>query len=336
MKVLFVIPGEPHGASMIFAKRQAASVAREGIATRAFYLRSRTSPSILRRDWLRFRRVAGRFRPDIVHAHFGTVTGLFAALASPCPVVITYRGSDLNPSPSVLWIRAALGRWMSQIAALGAGRIICVSEQLRDRLWWKKELVAIIPSGVDPAVFYPRPREDARRELGWGENDRVVLFNAGRSPQVKRLDLAERAFAELQRACPAARMHVLDGYVHPERVATIMNASDCLLLTSDWEGSPTVVQEALATNLPIVSVDAGDIRERLAGVRHVRVAARDPRALGQALYELVATPLRSDGRGRIGEFSATAIARRLKEIYRDATRSDEERWNFSHFLRSPR
>ena len=65
---------------------------------------------------------------------------------------------------------------------------------------------------------------------------------------------------------PSVRLEVLDGNVAPARVPALMNAADCLLVTSDAEGSPTVVQEALATNLPVVSVDVGDIAERLEGV----------------------------------------------------------------------
>jgi teichuronic acid biosynthesis glycosyltransferase TuaC len=38
---------------------------------------------------------------------------------------------------------------------------------------------------------------------------------------------------------------MLDGHVPHATVATMMNGADCLLLTSDWEGSPTIVQEAI-------------------------------------------------------------------------------------------
>jgi len=86
-----------------------------------------------------------------------------------------------------------------------------------------------------------------------------------------------------------------------------MNAADCLLVTSDAEGSPTVVQEALASNLPVVSVDVGDIPERLEGVTCSRIVARDPSALAQAVAELLDAPRRSDGRRKAGDFCSRRI-----------------------------
>ena len=100
----------------------------------------------------------------------------------------------------------------------------------------------------------------------------------------------------------------------------MMNAADCLLVTSDAEGSPTVVQEALATNLPVVSVDVGDIAERLEGVAGSRITRRDAQALGRALAEVVTPPRRSDGRRRVPEFSSQRIARELGRLYRDIAR----------------
>ena len=45
-----------------------------------------------------------------------------------------------------------------------------------------------------------------------------------------------------------------------------MCAADVLLLTSITEGSPQVIKEALACGCPIVSVDVGDVKERVMGV----------------------------------------------------------------------
>jgi glycosyltransferase involved in cell wall biosynthesis len=63
-----------------------------------------------------------------------------------------------------------------------------------------------------------------------------------------------------------------------------MSASDTLLLTSSHEGSPTVVREALANGLPVVSTDVGDVRERIQGVPGCAVVpSADPQALADAL-----------------------------------------------------
>jgi teichuronic acid biosynthesis glycosyltransferase TuaC len=96
------------------------------------------------------------FRPQVVHAHYGTVTALFAALgAGRIPLVITYRGSDLNRLPSARGMRPAAALLLSQIAALRAARIVCVSRKLKARLWWRRVRVTVQPSGVDPQVFRP-------------------------------------------------------------------------------------------------------------------------------------------------------------------------------------
>jgi teichuronic acid biosynthesis glycosyltransferase TuaC len=316
MRILFVVPGDGQGSSMIFVRRQAESLRKEGLEVESFYLRSRTSPRALAEELRRFRGELLRVDPAVVHAHYGTMTGLFAALgAGGRPLVITYRGSDLNGSRKVSRIRSGFGRLMSQAAALKAARIVCVSRGLRESLWWRRGRVTVLPSGVDAEFFRPEERAAARARLGWPESDRVVLFNAGRDPRTKRLDLAQAAVEAARETLPGLRLEIMNGGTGPEQVPTWMNASDCLLVTSDTEGSPTVVQEALACGLPVVSVEVGDVAERLEQVSNTRLVGRDPRALGSALVELTRRPLRTDGPAASGELSLLHIAARLKNLY---------------------
>jgi glycosyltransferase involved in cell wall biosynthesis len=106
----------------------------------------------------------------------------------------------------------------------------------------------------------------------------------------------------------------------------LMNAADCLLVTSDAEGSPTVVQEALATNLPIVSVDTGDVAERLTGVRQTCIVPRNANMLGDALVELLRQNRRTDGRLQAENLSLKSTTLALMRLYGDATGAEARRW----------
>jgi len=157
----------------------------------------------------------------------------------------------------------------------------------------------------------------------------VILFNSGHDSRNKRLDLARAAVGLTGGMLPGVELKVLDGSIEPTQVPLWMKAADCLLVTSDAEGSPTVVQEAMASNLPIVSVDAGDVAERLEGVRQTRIVRRDPLALGAALVDVLKNPERSDGSLRAESLSLTSIAGALMALYGEVLRTRSSALNAS-------
>lgn len=314
-RVLFVIPGEPGGTSFIFAKNQVKALKLSRVIGRSYYLSSRISPMTLLRETKRFRGEIKRFKPDLIHAQYGTMNAFFCAIVTTVPLVITYRGSDLNPCPSIFWLRSVLGRLLSQLAALRARQIICVSEQLKNRLWWGKGRISVLPTGARTDLFFPCPWQEARAALGWNMEERVVLFNAGRYPKVKRMDLAQAAFDVARGLCGNLRLVVLDGFVDHKTIPMMMNAADCLLVTSDWEGSPNIVQEAMACRLPIVTVEVGDVCERLRGVQPSRIVKRDPLEIGRALAELLLKRERSNGYEAVTELAWDKIAAQVLRVY---------------------
>lgn len=325
LRALYVIPGEDNGIGMSFSRRQVASVSKRGVTVHTFFLKSRTSPTILWSEWHRLRKEICSFRPDIVHAHFGTMTAFLAARASAYPLVITFHGSDLNPTPGDWWIKGKLGRILSHLAAWRAAQIICVSPQLRARVAYLGNRVQTIPCGVDFSRFKPMSQSRCRAALGWPLKEKVVLFNARTDPIGKRLDLAEAATAVAARKIDQLRLHVFRGTTHPDDMPLYYAAADCLLMTSDYEGSPMVVKEALAANLPVVSVDVGDVAEWIQGVDSCSTVERDPIALGAALVNAICSQQPSNGRERIQELSEDAIAERVVSIYHSAVRQAQDR-----------
>lgn len=315
IRVLYVIPKGKGNSSFIFAKNEINSLKNEGLVGEIFLLTSRTSIVKIVKEWKRIRKKIALFKPSIIHAHYGTMTALFTILCSNLPTILTFRGSDLNPNINITWIRWFMGMVLSQLAALKAEKIICVSSQLKNRLWWMKERVVIIPSAIDKLKFYPRSQVEVRLMLGWKLNEHVVIFNARNNRPNKRLDLANSAINIARAIIGDIRFITLDGNVHHTKIPILMSAADCLLVTSDSEGSPDIVKEAIACNLPIVSTDVGDIKERIRGDMVSQIVERDPRTIGEAIAHILRLRTRSKGFEAIEEISRKNVNSLLISLY---------------------
>lgn len=317
--VIEVIPGPEHGNSMIFVKRQVDSLERNGAEVRRFFLSSRTSPIKLLSEFIRFRRAVSSFKPDVIHSQYGTVTALFCATSSLLPLVITFRGSDINHSSSNGLIRSVLQIIFSQLASLRAKQVICVSKGTKKKLWFAQHKAHVIPNGVNLSTFRLMSKEDARSRLRWNLKEKIVLFNAGRHPEVKRLNLARLGFEMAFKKCEALRLVVLNGLVDEKHIPVYMNAADCLLVTSAHEGAPNIVKEALACNLPLVSVDVGDIKERIQGVSPSKIVAEDPESIAEGLIWCLNQNRGSNGRAIIEkELDEGQVAKQIIAILTSA------------------
>jgi glycosyltransferase involved in cell wall biosynthesis len=264
------------------------------------------------------------FDPDVVHVMYGGVMAdVVTRAVRDRPVVVTFYGTDLfglpKAAPALERLSAWYGVLASRRAARRAARVVVQSQVLADRL--PKSLpasrVRIVPDGVDFDVFVPLDRDACRQEVGWTEGRRHVLFPSTPSRPEKRFELAHAAVDLLPNHDDSVELHVLEG-VQPERVVTWLNASDVVLLTSRYEGSPNVVKEALACDVPVVSVDVGDVRERLAGIEGCYVANADADDLAAKLELVLSRAGRIDARSRSSEISIQSAVTAVRDIYAEA------------------
>jgi glycosyltransferase involved in cell wall biosynthesis len=79
-------------------------------------------------------------------------------------------------------------------------------------------------------------------------------------------------------------------------VSQLLGGADSLILSSDYEGLPISVGEAMASGLPVVSTECGGVSELVPS--EFLVPVRDPVALAHTMYELMA--LSNQDRKRIG------------------------------------
>jgi glycosyltransferase involved in cell wall biosynthesis len=244
------------------------------------------------------------FRPDIVHAHYG-LSGLFANLQRRIPVVATYHGSDIN-DPKVL-------RFSKMAMRLSAWNIFVSRKTLEIARPLNK--YTLLPCGVDLSDLQLTSKTEARRIMGLNANKRYVLFAGAFDNVVKNALLAKEAIALLQD--DNVELLELKGYSRDE-VTLLMCAADVFFMTSYTEGSPQVIKEAMACGCPIVSVDVGDVKERVDDITGCYVVKTcEPKELADLLRKAMAFEGKTKGREKIiaDGLNNEVVARKLIEVY---------------------
>ncbi|MFC4438073.1 MULTISPECIES: glycosyltransferase [Natrialbaceae] len=240
---------------------------------------------------------------DLVHAHYGS-TAPMALVQLRKPVVLSLWGSDVHGPIAPV----------SKACAPLCDEVVVMSEEMRSVLGHDCE---VIPDGVDLERFQPKSKSRARASVGWPDDEYHVLFPYSPARGVKNYPRARRVVNAVSGLVDRpVRLQTVSGVDHGT-VSTYMNAADALLLTSKSEGSPNSVKEALACNVPVVSLDVGDVAERLAGVDPSFVATSDEELI-DGLIEILERGERSNGREAAREVSIERTADRMLEVYERA------------------
>jgi glycosyltransferase involved in cell wall biosynthesis len=306
----------------IFIKRQVDSLIAAGVRCDVLYVRGYRSALAYpwAAAWFAAHSLSIRRRYRLVHAHAGE-TAVIARCAVGSRMMVSYCGDDLLGDPSAeggMTLSSRIRAWVIRNHSRLLAATVTKSAEMGDALPPRvRDANTVLPNGVDVSSFHPRPRDRARAELGWGPDAHIALFGATR-PWIprKRLWLAEgacaRASEELGRE---VRLEVVAD-VPPERMPLLMNAADCLLLTSSIEGSPNTVKEALLSGLPVIATPAGDVELLLSGVSPSWLCSPEVEELGDAVAACLREGKRSDGPSSAAWLADGLIAERLIEIYR--------------------
>jgi len=321
LAVTNMYPSPERPGSGVFIEQQVQGLLSRGMDVRVMFAdRRKQGPSVYYRIGTMIQRELADFTPDLVHVMYGGVMAdrVTKQRGLP-PTVVTFHGSDLlgeNLSGLARKLISHYGVLCSKKAAHRANGIIVVAHHLLNTLGktGNPGRVEVIPCGIDLQRFKPLDQRRCRERLGWQPGDFHVLFATSEGDPVKRPELARAAVKLLDGKNGRVKFHVLSGTPNTE-VPYWLNAADVLLLTSKHEGSPTIVKEALACGLPIVSVPVGDVPERIGGINNCHLADANPEDLAGKL-ELV---YRSRQRLRCGEklheISCQTIAARLERFY---------------------
>lgn len=298
-----------------FIKRQADFLSAAGVDVEVFQFKGAKNPFNYMKAWLLLLRKLKRERYDLIHAQFGQ-SGLLA-LPKRLPLVVTFRGSDLLGTISDRTgrhlRRSIIHQYLSRLVARQADAVIVVSEHMKSQLHPSVE-AHVIPSGIDFQFFRRTAKEVARQRLGLPLDEKLILF-VGRPNQArKRCHLARQAVEVLNRSTPA-RLVVAWRVPHGD-IPLYMSACDALVFTSMQEGSPNVVKEALACDLPVVSVSVGDVALHIQNLEGCELCLDDrPETIAAALARVLKREGRIAGREAVQALDENVMTRKVLNIY---------------------
>lgn len=308
-------PTSDHPNWVPFIVQQVDYLRKAGINVDVFSFRGSKNPINYLKAWFQVRKRLIPKHYDLIHAQFGQ-SGLVALLQS-LPLIVTFHGSDLQGDvvAGEYTVSGKILQLVSKFVALWADEIIVVSPTLV-KMTGSNKLLRIIPCGLDLDLFAPMDKYTARQRVGLPVDKKLLLFGGRPEMPVKRYDLALQAVSLI--TDDNVEMVVVNSVPH-DQMRLYLNACDVLLLTSLHEGSPTIIKESLACNLPIVSTDVGDVRERIGNIEGCIVCENDhPETLARALEQALMRGQRIEGRKHVLDLDESLLTQKLIAVYRSA------------------
>ncbi len=283
-------------------------------------------------------RVLRRQRFDIVHSHTakaGVVAALAAKLARVPLILHTYHGLPFYKGQGR--VRYYRYRLLDRIACRLRDHVF--SQNRRDmaecvRMMGSADKVSYEGNGID----VEQVREASRRHIGRARSDfppgALRLCMVSRLEPVKRVsDFLGACSLLMQRGIDVSAVVAGEGWLQPAlereaqarglgrcvrllgwtpRAPSLMAASDIVVLTSEKEGIPRSLMEAMALGKPVVATDVPGTQELVVdGDTGFLTPLGDPRALADKIELLAGDP---ELRGRFASAAKVRIEERFNDI----------------------
>jgi glycosyltransferase involved in cell wall biosynthesis len=318
---------------------QERTLAQGGIPV--WYLGKR--PSFDPRMFVRVARVLKRVRPHVVHTHRYVLRYALPPILSGRISAMIHTVHNLAEK-EVDWS----GRLIHRMA-FGHGVIpVAVAREVGTSLrrFYNIDGFPLILNGIPVGAFRSPAidRGEWRKKEGFTPTDVLFVCVARLRPQ-KNPALLLRSFAQGPALDPRAHL-LFVGYGELRRdlerqvdalglrekvhllgmrsdIPEILNAADVFVLSSDWEGNPLSVMEAMAAGTPVISTAVGGVPELVEdGESGVLVPPRDAQALASAMQFMlenldVRTSMgRAAARRAVEHFDVKVMTEAYEELYR--------------------
>lgn len=285
-----------------------------------------------------------QYKPDIVHTHLYVMPYVLPAviLCNTKSRIHTVHSIAEKEADGLLRLIMNIAYKLFKFKPVG----ICnyVQESIEDVYKIQKDKIACIYNGIDTNIF-------KYEEIDDNSNDKSInIISTGRMQPVKNHKLMIDAFSEVCSVIPNLKLTILgDGELRSEieqqinikeisdkvnlkgvvaDVASQLKSSDIYIMTSNYEGLPLSILEAMSCGLPIISTKAGGVVDIVNdGENGILVDINNKQQLIEAMIKLIKDEkLRKNMSQKSNEFSKLYdiknCTKQYEELYLNAIKND--------------
>lgn len=254
---------------------------------------------------------------DIIHAHYG-LSAIVAIISKRNEkIIVSFMGDDLvgshnfdgditNVSKVMVFINKIFAKYFFDFNIVKSNEMLRILNVSNSK---------VISNGVDFDRFFEMDKKEIENSLIQKTNGiKQVLFCSNPNRSEKNYSLAKEAVKHL------TKKNIELKYIHgidQENLVNYYNSADCLLLTSFHEGSPNVIKEAMACNIPIVSTNVGDVKEVIGNTNGCFITTFDPEDVANNIEKALNYGKRTTGREDIWYLESSVVAKKIIELYKD-------------------
>ena len=316
MKVLHVTnlypyPGNPiYG---IFIKEQVCSLDEVAIDTEVLFINAQGNGKLAYFTAIsKIRKKAKDF--DIIHCHHSYSSLVTLSLARVKKPVVTSFLNVLGGEGHLGIIEKLINKTIvSSSSAIIVKNDSDIGLKLPNKGYY-------IPNGVNMSFFEPMTKASAFEKLALKPGKYVLFVSGGNKYRdQKRYDIFSEVINILNEHYKADVQELCLINTHRELVPYYFNASVLHLLTSDFEGSPNSVKEALACNVPVVSTDVGNVKNMIEDIDGCYLSpSNDPKVLAELTMKVLQNESEFTGRQALynKKLDTSSVALKIKEVYK--------------------
>lgn len=317
MKVLLVTnmyPCTENPTYGIFVQEQERAITHEypNVHYTVVFINGRQDKSEYIKSIFKIRTLINKQSFDLIHVHYG-FSGLFLLLGKlpkKIPVLITLHGGD---------IQAEQGKnvqvWFTKQILKKANAAITLNKQMDDIVKKYVKYTKIIPCSVNTNLFIP----PSTPKFTTPQEELHIIFPSDKNRSVKNYPLFEKTISILKKKY-GIKCHTSEiKNMSRTEVAQLYQNANLMIMTSISEGSPQVVKEAMACNLPVISTNVGDVSLLLENVKNSAVSTKmEAEELAKLAYQAINNQIKGiDGRDKIFQMHIDdqSIAKYIYQIY---------------------